>query len=237
MTETFGKITADGDTAFISLVRAALEEARHGVPLPDLYENLPAHKFTVSQHTPAEMVAKGAIIPGSKSAQNPNGIAAYGMVFDRNDLWLNAKIARNRPVLARHVIRHEIAHTLPVGLYRQSKLLPLMFKPDGTHPTSWSVSKYTMRPEECRADTLAEAVSGMDSPWDEFAYYGLDVKEDTFAQFIAIHFEQPPAPEPPPPPEPDPVPLPLPDPRIVLLQAKVDDLAGRITTARAVLDA
>lgn len=228
MTQRFGQIVADGDDAFIALVRQALVEARNGVPLPDVYENLPPRQFTVSQHTPAEMVAKGAIIPGSKTALRPDGVAAYGKVFDRNDLWLNARIARNQPHLARHVVRHEIAHTLPTGPFRQGKLLQLMWKPTGRHPREWYASNYIMRPEECRADTLAEAVSGIDSPWDDFKYYGLDVREGDLAQFVAIHFEKPPAPEPPPPPEPEPEPLPLPDPRVVELEAKNAELVGTL---------
>lgn len=230
MSQTFGKIVADGDAAFIALVRQALDEAKNGIPLPDLYENLPPRTFTVSQHTPAEMVDNGAIIPGSRTPLRPDGVAAYGKVFDRNDLWLNARIARTQPHLARHVIRHEIAHTLPTGTTRQSKLLQLMWKPNGRHPRAWYASDYIMRPEECRADTLAEAVSGIDSPWDEFKYYGLDVRESDFAEFVAVHFEQPPAPEAEPAPQPEPEPLPLPDPRVVELEAKNAELVGTLAT-------
>src|SRR4051812_25013205 len=101
--QTFGRIIADGDDAFIAMVAESLEEAKRGVPLPDLYENLPPRTFTVSQHAPTEMIQRGAIIPGRP------GVAAYGRVFDRNDLWLNARIVRKQPHLARHIVRHEIA--------------------------------------------------------------------------------------------------------------------------------
>jgi hypothetical protein len=212
--QRFGKIVANGDDAFIELVRQALEEASRGVPLPDLYENLPPRVFTVSQHSPGEMIQNGAIIPGRP------GVAAYGKVFDRNNLWLNLRIARRQPHLARHVIRHEVAHTLGTGGWRQRQLMSLMLKPDGTHPKAWNVGKYVMRPEECRADTIAEAVSGIDSPWDEFKYYGLNVLEERFAEFVAIHFKQPPGHEPEIDVE-DPELLPLPNPRIVELEAKL----------------
>ena len=219
--QRFGQIVASGDDVFIELVREALDEAARGVPLPDVYEKLPPRVFTVSQHSPGEMVENGAIIPGRP------GVAAYGKVFDRNDLWLNARIAHKQPHLARHVIRHEVAHTLGTGPWRQTQLMSLMVKRDGSHPNAWDVGTYVMRPEECRADTLAEAVSGIDSPWDDFKYYGLNVPEESFERFVAIHFRPPPGHEPETEHERDPEPLPLPNPRIVELEAALASANAR----------
>jgi hypothetical protein len=232
LSETWGQITADGDSAFIAMVRQALDEAKNGVPLPDLYENLPPRAFTVSQHTPANMLAAGAIIPGSKSEAHKFGIAAYGFVFDKNDLWLNSLIVAKRPHLARHITRHEIAHTLPTSDQDEADLLQLMWKQNGKHPQHWLVGKYEMRPEECRADTIAEAVSGLDSPWDDFKYYGLDVNGPDFPKVVEITLRAKSGTGTPPP---DPEPQPLPDPRIVELQAQVADLTARIAAKDAAM--
>lgn len=238
--QTWGRITATGDADFIALVRAALDEAAHGYPLPDKYENLPPHAFTISQHTPADMIANGAIIPGSKSEKRPQGIAAYGKVFDFNDLWLNSRIVATRPRLAKHVVRHEIAHTLKTTAADRQAFLQLMYKEDGTHPKKWAVGRYEARPEECRADTIAELVSGIDSPWDDFAYYDLDVKPKDVNTFMAIVIRSLPAAvvaEPPDAaPEVTPPPTTVEDTQaeqIMELQAQVDELTRDLEAAKA----
>lgn len=226
MQQTWGKVTADGDAAFIALIGQALVEAKNGVPLPAPYEELLAHNFKISAHTPAEMIASGAIIPGTKDAQHPKGIAAYGYVFDFDDLWLNLRIVTHRPNLARHISRHECAHVIPTSKDMQNDMLPLMWRENGSHPTRWKVGKYENRPEESRADTLAEAVSGIDSPWDDFHYYGLDVHEADFPAFVAIQVRAPTTPIEPPQ---EPLPTPLPDPQLLILQARLDAKDAKAT--------
>lgn len=184
--QTWGKVTAVGDDEFLTLVRKALDEAAQGEPLPDLFENLPPDPYRMEEHTPAEFKAKGYVIPGTN-------IAAYGYAINPHLLWINRRLVRRQPKKARHVCRHEVSHTLD-GAYldsdKRGEIMLLMEREDGSHPTRWRRrTKYENRPSEAYADSMSEAVSGIDSPWDDFAYYGCDMADNDVHLLVPITFD------------------------------------------------
>lgn len=226
----WANVVAFGTDDQIRLVRQALDEAALGVDLPKPLAELLPRVMTVSFHSPREMVEKGAIIPGSKTERHPDGVAAEGYVYDYNDLWINSSIANNRPRRARHIIRHELWHPIIRGLssVKKADLRQLMWRENGTHPQRWVASTYQMQPAECLADSLAEACSGIDSPWDDYAYYGLEIREIDFRKVVGIVFRVDPVvitptEDPDAEVEPAPSPLPMPDPQIEILRRERDE--------------
>jgi len=234
MQQQFGKVIAIGTEVQIALVKLALDECVNMVtPLQDVLPRV----YTIEFKAPDLMIEGGAIIPGSKSATRPNGIAAEGFVKGSSLLWINAKVAKDKPWRARHIVRHELSHILPLSLDKKSELMSLMWNESGKHPTKWRGQIYQGRPEECHADTLAEAMSGKDSPWDDFAFFMLDVKDTDVHKFLDITFRvDPVTPQPPLPPEPEPEPEPLPpEPDYVTaLRLNLQEREARLNTIASI---
>lgn len=221
MSKTWGKVTANGSDDFIALVRLALDEAKLS-PVP--LETAIARNYTIEQHSNAEFRAAGYILP--------NDITAEGHVVGGDKLWVNGRIVNRKPKRARHIVRHELAHVLPLTAQKKTDVMALMAREDGTHPTTWKGGGYLGRANECYADTMAEAMSGIDSPWDDFAYYRLDVADADLPKFLDITFRADTTPV-----EPDPPPDPLPpiSPDVVAVQAQLDAANQKIAAAREVL--
>jgi hypothetical protein len=218
-TGTWGRITAKGTTEQVALVRQALDEAtKSPVPL----ETAVPRPYTIEFHSVEEFRARGYVFA--------DGVVNEGRVVDRDTLWINARVARRQPRKARHIVRHEIAHVLPLTSVKKAELMLLMDKANGSHPTNWRPTIYVNRPSECYADTFAEAVSGVDSPWDDFAYYQLDIAEENHPQVVAIVFRDDTTPVSP---EPLPEPLPLPSPELLAAQARIVELERRMTEINA----
>jgi hypothetical protein len=222
--QTFGKVTAVGPDDFLALVQQALAEAKQGLHLPKPYEDLLTRQYTIEEHTKAEFTTKNYYASA--------GALAEGIVVSNDELWVRADVVRNKPGRAKHIIRHEIAHAI-AAVYltapKKQELLTIMENKNGQHPTAWKGGKYWNRPPECYADTLAVAVSGKDSPWDDFKAYSLDIRTADYWRLIDITFRMDPLP-----PEPDePDPLPLPDPRIAELEAQVKSLEAQLAMALA----
>lgn len=210
MDQKFGHVIARGDATFIALVKDALDECKN---LPEPLQDIIAADYVIESKSPLEMVNSGAIIPGSKNAHWPKGKPAEGHVMAHNVLYVNEKIARTKPARARHIVRHELFHVVLLTDAKRAELMALMLDEAGKHPTNWRGGAYQGRPSECYADTMAEAASSLDSPWDDFAYFSLDVAETSYARFIEITLRLPTPVDPPPtvdpgtppplPPEPD----------------------------------
>lgn len=224
--QTFGKVTAIGSDDFLALVQQALAEAKQGLHLPKPYEELLTREYTIEEHTKAEFTTAKYYASAGQLAE--------GIVVSDSRLWVRADIIRNKPARAKHIIRHEIAHAIADIYLTQPKkleLLTIMEDKNGQHPTAWKGGKYWHRPPECYADTLAVAVSGKDSPWDDYKAYALDIKTADYWRLIDITFRMDPLP-----PEPDePDPIPLPDPRIAELEAEVKSLQAQLALALAAL--
>jgi len=217
MTEaTWGKVTARGSDAFVKLVRLALNECVN-VNNPKLEDRLPTG-YTIEEHTPEQFKQRGFVFD--------DGTVNEGRVASAGLLWVNSRIVRGKPRRARHIVRHEISHILPLSEAKKHELMALMWKKNGTHPRRWSSKLYEAQPEECHADTMAEAMSGIDSPWDDFTFYLVDVQELDHPKFLDITFRvdpPPPIPDPPPPiVPPSPVPLPPEDPVVAELEARLE---------------
>lgn len=230
-TTTWARVTARGTDADIAFVRKALDECVN-VSNPPIEARI-ARSYAVEVHTREEFLDKGYIIPGTKTSRHPRGLAAEGYVADGRELWIRRDLVRNRPGRARHIVRHEISHVVPLTYEKRQKLMKLMKREDGSSPTEWRGGRYEARPNECYADTMAEAMSGIDSPWDDFAYYDLDVADADVPQFLTITFE--PIPEAPgggvelPEPEP-PItePVPVEPAYVVELRQTIEDQAQRL---------
>lgn len=198
----WGQVVARGTAADIALVRKALDECVN-VTSPPAEDRL-KKDFVIEVHSPAEFVAAGAIIPGSKDAKHPKGVAAEGYSapgqLPSGDLWINRKIVSRKPKRARHIVRHEISHNFPLTDEKRAEFMAKMRSKDGKRPTKWRGGLYEARPNECYADTMAEAMSNVDSPWDDYDYYLLDVDDLEVPAFVEITFRQtaqPPTVEPP----------------------------------------
>lgn len=222
MTEQrFGKIIARGSDAFVALVGLALDECVN----QDI-RNLPARDFTIEEHTPAEFRAAGYIIKAT-------GDTAEGHVVGGHKLWINSRTVAGRPKRARHIVRHEIGHVVPLTDSKRTGLMSLMLTATDAHPTVWAGGGYLSKPYECFADTFAEAVSGQDSPWDDFAFYLLDVPDADVPKLLAVAMRvdvKPPLP----PVTPDP--LPPTDPKVAVLTAENATLKTKISLAQAALE-
>lgn len=212
-----GKIIARGSAGFVALVKQALDEC-----VNQRIENLPKRDFTIEEHSPAEFRAEGYVIKAT-------GDTAEGYVVDRDTLWLNSRIVKNKPGRARHICRHEIWHVVPFTAAQRTDMMALMVRADGNHPTDWDNGGYLSKPYECAVDTLAEAVSGKDSPFDDFAFYRLDVVDAALPQFLTIALRADSAPIPP---DPNPEPQPPVDPQIAVLKARVATLETALTEIR-----
>jgi hypothetical protein len=215
--QAFGHVIARGTPADIALIKDALDEA---VNLPKPLGDCLLTDYVVEIHTPAEFVAAKALIPGTK-------IPAEGFVISDSLLWVNRRIATKKAARAKHIVRHEIAHVLPMTAVKKAELMALMSREDGSHPTDWRGGGYRGRPSECFADTFAEAASGLDSPWDDYAFFRLDVATSDVPQFAAIALRVDPDPVDPDPPSP---PLPPTSPELELALV-------RIASLEAVIDA
>jgi hypothetical protein len=103
------------------------------------------------------------------------------------DLYVNSDMSRR---LQKHITRHECAHVVPLSAAKRAELMQLMWTKRGKHPTDWTPEDkpYEASPEECHADTLAEAISGIDSPWDDWALYSLDVREEDHRRLMKVTF-------------------------------------------------
>lgn len=206
MTEQkFGRIIARGSDAFVALVKQALDDCS-----VQRIEDLPRRDFFIEEHSPAEFRAAGYIIKAT-------GDTAEGHVVP-GGLWLNSRTVKNYPRRARHIVRHEIGHVVPLSLLKRTALMALMTDASGRPPTDWKQGGYLDKPYECFADSFAEAVSGIDSPWDDFAFYRLDVLDAVLPKFVTIVMTPDPTP---PPPAPEPIPLPPVDPMVEKLKARV----------------
>lgn len=210
-----GHIVAKGSDAFCALVGLALDECDQPI------ENLPLRTYTIEEHTPAEFRDAGYVITAT-------GDTAEGYVASRDTLWLNSRVVANKPRRARHIVRHEVAHVIPLTAAKRQALMGLMVNANLEHPTDWRAGSYLDRPSESFADTFAEAVSGIDSPWDDFAFYRLDVDDGLLPKFVTIAL----APDPTPPVEPPPPdPLPPVDPIIAVLRAANAQLTEQLAEA------
>lgn len=221
MTEQkFGHVIARGSDADIALIKQALDEC---VNLPKPLQDCLTTDYAIEVHSPAEFKAAEALIPGTK-------FPAEGYVISKGLLWVNRRITSTKAARARHIVRHELAHVLPLTGLKKADLMGLMSKEDGSHPTDWRGGGYVNRPSECFADTFAEAASGKDSPWDDFAFFRLDVKEVDLPQFVAIALRVDPTP-----PIPDPIPDPLPpqSPELKAALEALDKCKVELATAQA----
>lgn len=211
----YGKVIARGSDSFVAQVGVALQEARQGQKLPKPLEDLLPRDYAIEEHTRDEFRQAGYTVPGG---------LAEGYVVDRDTLWVRRDVAERKPPRAKHIERHEIAHAIAatyLSAPRKMELLAIMDFEDGTHPKKWIQGGYWARPSECYADKFSVAISGKDSPWDQFDDYRLDIKPMHYARLIEITFRRD---DLPPDPEPVPVPLPIPDPRIPVLEAQVNTL-------------
>lgn len=212
MTATFGKITVTGTVVDIALARRA-----YGVQLqPVAVGDLEPRAFRVEFHSAAEFIAAGAIIPGSKNAKHPKGVAAWGYTFAKA-LWIN----RNR--LSReqtYALRHEPFHPIVAANMTAAKralLLPLAQRVASNNP-------YQNRLSEVLCDAFVELFWGRGSILDD--YYGEISDADLQKAFDTLM--KPVVNEPTIPVEP-PVPLPLPDPR----DAQITDLTAALQSCQA----
>lgn len=210
--QKLGKVTARGSAWFINRVMQALEECVN-ISNPPLQDRLP-REFIVEEHTKAEFKAAGYVFA--------DGTVNEGRVVKlrpQTILWVRSDIMRNKPTRGKHIVRHEIFHPFPVSAAKQGELMLLMYDANGKHPTKWR-GAYQARPEECHADTCAEAASGKDSPWDDFDFFRLDVKEKDHKQFldITLRTDPPPVEEPPTDLPVQPLPPESPTPTVITLQ-------------------
>lgn len=234
--EQWGRVIAVGKPVHVDLIGEAIREARQGIALPAPLEDLLPRDYRIEAKPKRDMIAAGAIIPGSISPARPRGVAAHGFVRARDLLWVQEEYLDGRPAKARHTVRHEICHPIVssrVSKTKQRELLALMKKADGTAPTSWNTADYELSRWEIVTDKLAEACSNKDSQYDEFMFFDLDIPPENYLRMVEIIF-RPSAAQPVP--EPTPQPQPLPDPRIAQLEAAVLAYQERETAIRLILD-
>jgi hypothetical protein len=180
--QRFGKVIVRGTVEDINRAKKALDECEvMHVLLGKRLEDTLSRDFYIEFHDSAYFRSRGWVFTEGSLKGSVNA----GRVHD-GVLYVNSDV---RNWTQRHIVRHEIAHVVPHGGTQKRKdLMALMWNNKGSHPATWSASSYEPRPEECAADTVAEAVSGIDSPWDDFALYDLDVHEEDHRRFMKIFF-------------------------------------------------
>lgn len=174
--QTFGRVTVRGTDAQILIAKTAFDECDVLYDVLGLrLENEVGRDYAIEFHTEAEFRQKGYVFD--------DGSVNWGRVLGATDtLWVRDDV---RVRYIKHLIRHECCHVVPhSGKNKQADLMAFMWNRNGNHPTKWNPPKYAARPEECFADTLAEAISGLDSPWDDFNLYSLDVHEEDHRAFM-----------------------------------------------------
>lgn len=198
---TLGRITIEGDDGQIAFVQDALSRVKNlPAPLPDLFKR----DYRIIPKTPAELIALGAIIPGTVSARHSQGKAAWGFTPSAGKQWWNTRLAIRKPAAARYSQAHEIGHAIGIQYLTDAKVAEL--RPMLGPRTAYG--KYANSFSEAYADAFAEACGFFD-PLDDFYR---DFPDEALDDLIAITFRPDPAP---PIVLPPPVVLPLPDPALV----------------------
>ena len=215
MTELrIGRLVVTGTDIDIEIAKRAYANQRPAVKLQDYLDR----DFRVEFHTAEEFIARGAILPGSKTARRPRGRAAWGYAFP-NALWINSDRTEREQI---YVARHEPGHPIVSRFLTRTKaaaIRNLVARTDATNP-------YPNRLSEVLCDSAVELFWGRGSILDE--YYGDIADRDLQKAWDILVRPTGDEPDPPDPIDVEPIPLPLPDPRITVLETEVATLKRRI---------
>jgi hypothetical protein len=195
----YGKITVRGTPLQIALA----DKAYGGQVQPVHIEDMLAEEYVIEFHTAAEFRKQKYLLP--------DGSVAWGHVVKNNYLWVNSDI---RPRYQTYALRHEPFHPYVTANMTASKRIAInaMVKKvsNGT--------AYQNRLNEVLCDCGVEFWWGQGSVND--SYYG-DIPDELIDDAFAILAE--PSAEPPlPPTATKPEDLPIQDPRMVAMQAELD---------------